>query len=169
MHRIVFTIYLYCIIHTIYTIYNIIHWNCRDLRANFNDFRLLCEKYNPIIYCLQETMLAKDAFVIRGFNCINLTSHDIGGITCGGVSVLARDGFPYSKCTINTILQAKLKLFTVCSLCLPPSKSLNIVLLTPLIDQLPTPFIVCGDFNGHSMNWGCEKTIVGEMVLISFY
>ena len=44
------------------------------LRANFTDFRLLCDKYNPIVCCLQETMLNKDDFIIRGFNCIHLTS-----------------------------------------------------------------------------------------------
>ena len=49
---------------------NIIQWNCRGLRANFTDLRLLCDKYNPIVCCLQETMLTKDDFIIRGFNCI---------------------------------------------------------------------------------------------------
>ena len=49
------------------------------------------------------------------------------------------------------------KTITVCSLYLPPSENLNIVLLTRLIDQLPTPFVICGDFNGNSMTWGCEK------------
>ena len=56
---------------------NIIQWNCRGLRANFTDFRLLCDKYNPIVCCLQETMLTKDDFIIRGFNCIHLTSRDL--------------------------------------------------------------------------------------------
>ena len=50
---------------------NIIQWNCRGLRANFNDFRLLCDNYNPTVCCLQETMLTKDDFIIRGFNCIH--------------------------------------------------------------------------------------------------
>ena len=48
-------------------------------------FRLLCDKYNPIVCCLQETMLTKDDFIIRGFNCIHLTGRDIGGRACGGV------------------------------------------------------------------------------------
>ena len=60
-----------------------IQWNCRGLRANFTDFRLLCDKYNPIVCCLQETMLNKYDFIIRGFNCIHLTSRDIGGRACG--------------------------------------------------------------------------------------
>ena len=49
------------------------------------------------------------------------------------------------------------KNITVCSLHLPHSENLNIVLLNRLIDQLPTPFVICGDFNGHSMTWGCDK------------
>ena len=40
---------------------------------------------------------------------------------------------------------------------MPPSERLHIVLLSRLIDQLPTPFVICGDFNGHSMTWGCDK------------
>ena len=43
---------------------NIIQWNCRGLRANFNDFRLLCDNYNPIVCCLQGTMLTKVDFII---------------------------------------------------------------------------------------------------------
>ena len=70
----------------------------------FNDFRLLCDNYNPIVCYLQETMLTKDDFVIRGFNCIHLTSRDIGGGACCGVSDLARDGMPYSECILNTTL-----------------------------------------------------------------
>ena len=142
----------------------IIQWNCRGLRANFTDVRLLCDNYNPIVCCIQETMLTKDDFIIRGFNCIHLTSRDIGGRACGGVSVLVRDGIPSSECTLNTSLQAKAvtistsKTITICSLYLPPSENLNIVLLTRLIDQLPNPFVICGDFNGHSMTWGCDKS-----------
>ena len=142
---------------------NIIQWNCRGLRANVTDFRLLYDKYNPIVCCLQETMLTKDDFIIRGFNCIHLTSHDIGGKACDGVSVLSRDGIPSSEYTINTSLQAKTdtistsKTITVSSLYLPPSENLNIILLTRLINQLPTPFVICGDFNGHCMTWGCDK------------
>ena len=56
------------------------------------------------------------------FNCIHLTSRDIGGGAYGGVSVLVRNDIPYSKCTLNTILQAKTvtistsKTITICSL-----------------------------------------------------
>ena len=116
-------------------------------------------------------MLTKDDFIIRGFNCIHLTSRDIGGRACGGVSVLVRDGIPSSECTLNTSLQAKAvtistsKTITICSLYLPPSENLNIVLLSRLIDQLPAPFVICGDFNGHSITWVVTRIIVGEIEL----
>ena len=95
---------------------NIIQWNCCGLRANFNDFSLLCDNYNPIVCCLQETMLTKDDFIIRGFNCIHLTSRDIGGRACGGVSVMVRDGIPHSECKLykrkqSPYLRLKLLLF----------------------------------------------------------
>ena len=126
---------------------NIIQWNCRGLRANFTDFRLLCDKYNPIISCLQETMLIKDDFIIPGFNCIHLTSRDIGGRACGGVSVLSRDGIPSSEWTLNTSLQAKAvtiptsKTITICSLYLPPSENLNSVLFNS--SYCPTSNSIC--------------------------
>ena len=130
--------------------------NCRGLNAKFTYYVTIC-------CCLQETMLTNDNFVIRGFNCIHLTGRDIGGRACGGVLVWVRDGIPYSEFKLNTTLQAKAvaistsKTITVCSLYLPPSENLNIVLLTGLIAQLSTPFVVFSDFNGHSMTWGCDK------------
>ena len=142
---------------------SIIQWNCRGLRPNFTDFRLLCDKYNPIVCCLQETFLSSDDYVIRCFSSYHLVIRDVGDRPCGGVSVLVRDSIPHSECTLNTTLQARAvtistsKTITVCSLYLPPSENLNIVLLNQLVDQLPTPFIICGDFNGHSITWGCES------------
>ena len=62
---------------TIYTMNNIIQWNCHGIRVNFNAFRLLCDKHNPIVCCLQETMLTTDGCAIKGCNCMNLTSGDI--------------------------------------------------------------------------------------------
>ena len=80
-----------------------------------------------------------------------------------GCQALVRDGSPSSEYTRNTSLQAKTVTIcrsitiTICSLYLPPSENLNIVLLTRLIAQLPTPLVICGDFNGHSVTWGCDK------------
>ena len=83
------------------------------------NFDCYVTNYNPIVCCLQETMLTKDDFIIQGFNCIHLTSRDMGGRACGGVSVLVRDGIPYSECKLYTRKQSqypclKLLLFVRC-------------------------------------------------------
>ena len=50
------------------------------------------------------------------------------------------------------------KKITICSIYLPPSDVLSKNSLVNLIDQLPQPFILVGDFNGHSKVWGCSDT-----------
>uniref|UniRef100_A0A1L8D886 Endonuclease/exonuclease/phosphatase domain-containing protein n=1 Tax=Nyssomyia neivai TaxID=330878 RepID=A0A1L8D886_9DIPT len=60
---------------------------------------------------------------------------------------------------LNTDLQAvavqilyPLKL-TICNIYIPPRDSLQISSLNSLIQQLPSPFILIGDFNGHNPLW----------------
>ena len=141
---------------------NLLQWNCRGIKPNFCEFRLLCDQYDPILCCLQETFLSSTDFNIRGFNSYHYTSQDIGGRACGGVSILVKEGIPQSEVQLNTTLQAKAvtisspKALTVCSLYLSPSINIDPLLLSNLFDQLPTPFIICGDFNAHSIVWGCR-------------
>ena len=98
---------------------------------------------------------------------------DLDGGACGGVSGLAKDGIPYSDCTLNTSLQAKAvtisisKTITICSLYLPSSENLNIVMLTRLIDQLPAPFLFVVTLMVIACLGVVTKTIVGEIELMT--
>ena len=49
------------------------------------------------------------------------------------------------------------KTITLCSICLPPRIHFNFDPkdLQDVIDQLPSPFNVMGDFNGHHTLWEC--------------
>ena len=47
------------------------------------------------------------------------------------------------------------KTITVCSVYLPPSSPIDMKKLDHLINQLPKPFILMGDFNSHHTLWGC--------------
>ena len=49
-------------------------------------------------------------------------------------------------------------IITLCSMYLPPTKTINDNCLNDLISQLPLPFILAGDFNAHSTTWGCNDT-----------
>ena len=46
----------------------------------------------------------------------------------------------------------------ICSIYLPPSDTLSKNSLVNLIDQLPQPFMLVGDLNGHSKVWSCSDT-----------
>ena len=37
--------------------HKIIQWNCRGLKPNYNEVSLLISKYNPSVFCFQETFL----------------------------------------------------------------------------------------------------------------
>ncbi|GFT05496.1 hypothetical protein TNCV_3159961 [Trichonephila clavipes] len=47
---------------------------------------------------------------------------------------------------------------TVCCVYLPPNDVVPQVDLNQLVSQLPAPFILLGDFNGHSPLWGHDDT-----------
>ena len=53
------------------------------------------------------------------------------------------------------------KTITLCSVYLPPCDHFNFIPkdLHDVIDQLPSPFILIGDFNGHHTLWGCNEII----------
>ena len=142
---------------------SIIQWNCRGIKPNFNEVKILADQHKAVLLCLQETFLNDTDYSIRGFSCYNRICHDVGGRACGGVSVLVRDGTTHSNITLNTTLQAEAvtvtsgKVFTVCSLYLPPSEPLNVPALEQLIAQLPSPYMLLGDFNAHNAVWGSDS------------
>ena len=57
------------------------------------------------------------------------------------------------------------KSLTVCNVYLPPSLDVNFSDLEHLIEQLPAPFVLIGDFNAHSPLWGdVRQDSRGQMV-----
>ena len=159
-----------------------IQWNCRGLRPNFDELSLLIQKYNPLSVCLQETFLKEtDNIHIRGFNLYH-KFHDTENRASGGVSIIINENIAQSILDLNTNLQAVAvrvtahKTFTICSIYLPPRNhfTFNPRDLQDLIDQLPTPFIIMGDFNAHHTMWGCEDVNIRgkqleDLILTLFY
>ena len=78
----------------------------------------------------------------------------------GGASVFVKSSSPQRKIDLQTELQATAvsatlyKEITICSVYIPPSFSLNSQHLDSLLQQLPSPYIILGDFNGHNILWG---------------
>ena len=79
-------------------------------------------------------------------------------IAAGGTSIFIRNDLLHRKLELNTDLQAVAvrvsshKPVTICSLYV--NDSININQLTELCKQLPTPFLLVGDFNAHNPLWG---------------
>ncbi|WP_419598532.1 endonuclease/exonuclease/phosphatase family protein, partial [Thiolapillus sp.] len=138
---------------------NIIQWNVRGLRANFEELRLLCNQYNPQIVAVQECQLRKDKIInLTGFS--GLTKSSPGDIATGGVILYVNKSVLFSEIKLDTDLQAVAvrvsakKTLTVCNVYLPPSLDINFSDLEHLIQQLPAPFVLVGDLNAHSPLWG---------------
>ena len=81
---------------------------------------------------------------------------------------MVKSSVPHSQFDLNTNLQAvavhvilSKKKVTICSIYLPPSDTLSKNSLLNLTDQLPHPFILVGDFNGHSKS-GVAQTQMTE-------
>ncbi|GFU11822.1 putative RNA-directed DNA polymerase from transposon X-element [Trichonephila clavipes] len=87
-----------------------------------------------------------------------------GPSVSGGVCIFTSLDFPSSALPLHTSLQAvavrihSTSLITVCCLYLPPNTAIHQHDLNNLINQLPAPFVILGDFNGHSTLWDSAKT-----------
>ena len=143
--------------------HKIIQWNCRGLKPNYNEVSLLISEYNPSVFCFQETFLKPDVNIsLRGFIICNYVHTDCLRPS-GGASIFVKSSFPQRKIDLQTELQATAvsvtldREITICSVYIPPSFSLNSQHLDNLLQQLPSPYILLGDFNGHNILWGGQN------------
>ena len=141
----------------------IIQWNCRGLRPNYEEIKCFIADWSPFVICLQETFLRDtDQLTFKGYDMYNKTVvSPIDNRAIGGSSILVKKTVPHSTIHLNTNLQAVAiratlhRTVTVCSVYIPPRYSLKRNELEMLLNQLPTPFLLLGDFNAHSDMWGC--------------
>ena len=142
---------------------HILQWNCRSVKANFEELNLLIKEKKPVAVCLQETFLKdSDKYSLKYHSCY--FKHCGGDKASGGVAVIVNNSVPHHSVKLDSSLQAVAvgislnKTITLCSVYLPPSSSTEIKKLDHLIDQLSKPFTLMGDFNSHHTLWGCLDT-----------
>jgi len=140
-------------------------WNCRGTYNN-PEIQILIQQLNPSILCLQETYYNPNRpQILRGFSIFNQnTAATPGGKTTGGVAIAIKPGIPHSEVPLNTNLQAQAvritlhRTFTLCNIYIPPPSKPTPQDFDDLINQLPQPFLLVGDFNAHSTQWGNRNT-----------
>ena len=92
----------------------------------------------------------------------------------GGTAIMVRSDVPYTSLQLNTNLQAvAIKLFlkrtyAVCSIYLPPGDPIERDDLDCLVRDLPSPFLLLGDFNGRHPLWGDSTSNPRGVLLASF-
>ena len=142
----------------------LIHWNCRGIRANYEEFQHFLTSCNPKIVCLQETFLKESNRIkFKHYQLYNHLKKD-GNRAFGGISILVRKYTPQHQIHIDSELRAiavKVTLrkpINICTIYIPPHNPITDTKINKLIEQIPKPHLVLGDPNSHSTVWGCQKT-----------
>ncbi|GFV81459.1 putative RNA-directed DNA polymerase from transposon X-element [Trichonephila clavipes] len=131
--------------------------------SHTDDVKDIIRQYHPVCVALQETFLKScHTTKIRRYGCVRKDTE--GSSVSGGVCIFTSLDVPSSALPLRTSLQAvavkihSTSLITVCCIYLPPNAVIHQHDLNNLVDQLAAPFIILGDFNGHSTLWGSAKT-----------
>ncbi|VDI50079.1 Hypothetical predicted protein [Mytilus galloprovincialis] len=110
----------------------------------------------------QETHLKEsDNVSLKGYNMYS-TFSKVDERAAGGSSIFVKDNVIHSTVQLTTDLQAVAirlsldKTITLCSIYIPPNSIIDKAKLKNLTDQLPSPFILMGDFNAHNPLWGSK-------------
>ena len=156
------------------TEFNILQWNCKGLRTRAEQLKALLRDANPAIICLQETKLGP-AMYNPGLNYQIFSSDPPPGERAhGGAAIIINKTVQCSHLPLNTHLQAVAvqviakRTFSICSLYIPPNYPITINELICLVDQLPSPFLLLGDFNAHNTLWGESFTDTPGRIIESF-
>ena len=153
--------------------YNIIQWNCNGLQTRREDMQLLLDQYSPVALCIQETNVKENN--PQSFKRYHPYYKESGLESGrGGVGIHVRENIVHVPIPLQTNIQAVAVRITInnhkyslCSIYVPPINELNISEdeLKDLKDQLPSPYLLLGDFNAHSLSWGAvEDNERGEVV-----
>ena len=93
----------------------------------------------------------------------------------GGVAIIVRKSVQHHLINLNTVLQAVAvracfeREITICSVYLPPRSGFSLNDIQTLVNQLPPPFLILGDFNSHNPLWGgnfldTEGRIIDDLI-----
>lgn len=142
----------------------IINWNLNSIKSKLPELQILIAQNNPEILLIQETRLKPHEI----YQLKNFTTHrkDVENTTiaCGGVLIAIKNNLFSEPINLQTDLQAvavRMKHpinITICSIYLHQKDDITEECLDNLLKQLPTPFILSGDFNAHNATWGSNHT-----------
>lgn len=145
-----------------------IQWNIRGLRGRIPELQLMTNELKPRVLALQETMF-DDSKYVEKLNGSKYKWYIKPGPNKvkNGVAIAIDKAIPHKEIQLQTELQAVAcrtegsNATTYVSIYIPPQKmkpSEVLQMMQELTDQLPKPFLLMGDFNAHSTEWGSYMT-----------
>lgn len=143
---------------------NIIQWNINSITKKRHDLQLIIQKYSPMCISLQETNL-KNNNIPNTKNYKKFYTNRLNfNQASGGVASLIHIDYPCEKIPIYSYLEVIAVQITleskiaICNIFIPNQTSFNTSDIDSVINQLPKPYILLGDFNSHSEYWGSDTT-----------
>ena len=143
---------------------SIIQWNCQGYRARYLDVRDLLQQHQPLCLSLQETMLGNRHPVAPCGYTTEFFSPTPNAVPGSGLAILIGNNVAYQRLLLNSHLQVMAirigiaqNLITLCNIYVSPREYLDLQDMTDLIDELPRPFLITGDFNSLHTIWGNDS------------
>ena len=142
----------------------IVQWNCNGIKKKKDELLAMIEEVQPLVLALQETMLNdEEYFRIPRYNAITKTGH-FNWRSHGGTMLLIHESVPMTEIQLQTEAQAVAATIningsiTIASVYFSRAHNFTYDILRNLIEQLPQPLLVLGDFNSYHQMWGSDMT-----------
>lgn len=149
----------------------LLQWNARSLIANGQDFKqfIASRREKPDVVCIQETWLKPNLdFVLYGYEAVRRDRREGGG---GGCATYVKQGIPYRILGIGSEQEyvvvkvwAERKELVIVNY-YNPCKRLELNKLEEIEGQNSSNVVWCGDFNGHNVLWGSDRTDINGQVI----
>lgn len=143
---------------------NILQWNLNGFFKKYNELQLIIQNQKPNIICLQETNF-NDKLIGKIPNFISYSKNRTNALrSSGGVAIYISENFYSKQIPLNSNLEAIAikvhgkEIFTICNIYIPNQTCFNKNDILSIIKQLPSPYIITGDFNSHNIIWGSLST-----------
>jgi len=145
--------------------YTILQWNLNGFYKKLDELKILISEIQPTVICLQETNF-KNNITGKLPNYTGYSKNRTEGLRAsGGATIYVKTEFPCKIININShleVIAVRVKLnhleLNLCNIYLPNQHSFDQIDITNILKQIPSPFIITGDFNSHNTRWGSKST-----------
>ncbi|CAK9819129.1 Probable RNA-directed DNA polymerase from transposon X-element [Anthophora quadrimaculata] len=141
----------------------IIQWNVNGYYAHYEQLQIIIKQHNPDMLCLQETNFKKNHNPSMKNYSLLVKNRVNTNFASGGVAIAISNKYSATEIPLKTNLEAIAATvhfpnkINVCNVYLPNSQPLHLQDVQDLLEQIPPPVILTGDFNSHNPMWGSSR------------